>query len=195
VIVLLCWLFGGLALYLTGIWRSRRDNETDDDVVHFGHRSVPDADAIALPDRPRRRTVDPPSGPTEQPVCSAVSDLDFLEQEFTAGQDPAPLGSAEWGLGRHQAPADQQQPFAGLSADARDRLLTMLLPEPGETLEAIDEAEKIRDEVNRLRDDLNATLVEFDAVWDRLRELGLSEDQVAGVLGGGHVTGSGIRIR
>ncbi|MFD9669064.1 ABC transporter permease [Rhodococcus sp. NPDC059968] len=197
VIVLLCWLLVGLALYLTGIWRSRRDNETDDDVVHFGHRSVPDADAIALPNRPLRRTIDLPSEPTQVPDYSAVSDLDLalLEQEFTAGQDPAPIGSAEWGLGRHQAPADQQQPFAGLSADARDRLLTMLLPKPEETLEAIDEAERIRNEVNRLRDDLNAKLVEFDAVWDRLRELGLSEDQVAGVLGGGHVTGNGIRIR
>ncbi len=73
----------------------------------------------------------------------------------------------------------------------------MLLPQPEQTLEAIDEAEKIRDEVNRLRNDLNAKLVEFDAVWDRLRELGLSEEQVAGVLGGGHVTdtGNGALIR
>ncbi|MFC9557054.1 ABC transporter permease [Rhodococcus sp. NPDC056960] len=195
VIVLLCWLFVGVALYLTGISRSRRDNQTDDDVVHFGRRSVPDAEAIALPHRPLRHTIDPPSEPTQPPDHSAVSDLDFLEQEFTAEQDAAPTGSAEWGRARHQAPADQQQPFAGLSADARDRLLTMLLPTPEETLAAIDEAERIRNEVNRLRDDLNATLVDFDTVWDRLRELGLSEHQVAGVLGDGHVPGHGIRIR
>ncbi|GAA4481093.1 MDR family MFS transporter [Rhodococcus olei] len=158
---------------------------------------------LLLPNRPLRRTIDLPSEqePVE-PDYSAVSDLDW-EQEFgpdrsyAPGPDTAPIGSAEWGRGRHQAPADQQQPFAELSADARDRLLTMLLPKPEETLEAIDEAERIRDEVNRLRDDLNAKLVEFDAVWDRLRELGLSEDQVAGVLGGGPAsdTGKGVLIR
>ncbi|AOW91756.1 MFS transporter [Rhodococcus sp. WMMA185] len=48
--------------------------------------------------------------------------------------------------------------------------------------EAVDEAEMILDEVCRLRDDLAAGLIELDAVSDRLRELGLSDEQTAAVL-------------
>ncbi|ELB87000.1 major facilitator superfamily multidrug transporter [Rhodococcus wratislaviensis IFP 2016] len=147
---------------------------------------------ILLPNRPLRRTIDLSSEqePVQEPEYAPVP-------EYALEPDTAPIQSSDVRGGRHEAPADQRQPFAGLSADARDRLLSMLLPQPERTLEAIDEAEKIRDEVNRLRNDLNAKLVEFDAVWDRLRELGLSEEQVAGVLGGGHVTdtGNGALIR
>ncbi|MBA8959274.1 EmrB/QacA subfamily drug resistance transporter [Rhodococcus percolatus] len=147
---------------------------------------------ILLPNRPLRRTIDLSSEqePVQEPEYAPVP-------EYALEPDTAPIQSSDVRGGRHEAPADQRQPFAGLSADARDRLLSMLLPQPERTLEAIDEAEKIRDEVNRLRTDLNAKLVEFDAVWDRLRELGLSEEQVAGVLGGGHVTdtGNGALIR
>lgn len=147
---------------------------------------------ILIPNRPLRRTIDLSSEqePVQEPEYAPVPD-------YALESDTAPIPSPDVRSGRHEAPADQHQPFAGLSADARDRLLSMLLPQPERTLEAIDEAEKIRDEVNRLRNDLNAKLVEFDEVWDRLRELGLSEDQVAGVLGGGHVTdtGNGALIR
>jgi hypothetical protein len=147
---------------------------------------------ILIPNRPLRRTIDLSSEqePVQEPEYAPVP-------EFAPELDTAPIQSSDIRGGRHEAPAGQHQPFAGLSADARDRLLSMLLPQPEQTLEAIDEAERIRDEVNRLRNDLNAKLVEFDAVWDRLRELGLSEEQVAGVLGGGQVTdtGNGALIR
>jgi EmrB/QacA subfamily drug resistance transporter len=146
---------------------------------------------ILLPNRPLRRTIDLSSDqdPVQEPDYAMAADR-------ASESDTTPIPSADSRGGRHEAPADQQ-PFAGLSADARDRLLSLLLPQPEQTLEAIDEAEKIRDEVNRLRNDLNAKLIEFDAVWDRLRDLGLSEDQVAGVLGGTPVTdtGNGVLLR
>ncbi|MFZ2174933.1 MAG: MDR family MFS transporter [Rhodococcus sp. (in: high G+C Gram-positive bacteria)] len=156
---------------------------------------------IVLPNRPLRRTIDLSTDrdPLSDPDYAVVpNDASGLEIDSTTTEDSGtePSDSNESRNGKHEAPADHQ-PFAGLSTDARDRLLAMLLPEPEATLEAIDEAGEIRDEVSRLRHALNAKLVELDAVWDRLRELGLSEEQVAGVLGGGHMsdTGNGALLR
>ncbi|MBY4131225.1 MFS transporter [Rhodococcus fascians] len=91
--------------------------------------------------------------------------------------------------GRHEAQPGQR-PFEGLSTDARDRLLTLLLPEPKDTLTALDEAEAIRAEVIELQQELDAKMLDFDAVCERLRRLGLSEQQVARVLGDNHIPDS-----
>src|SRR5574340_1110938 len=95
--------------------------------------------------------------------------------------------------GRHQAAAGQQ-PFEGLSPDARDRLLALLLPEPEATLDALAEAEAIRNEVHRLQQDLDAKLLDLQEVCERLRRLGLSDEQVARVLGDTHVPDLGNSV-
>ncbi|MEE4021932.1 ABC transporter permease [Gordonia sp. PKS22-38] len=45
ILVLLCWLLGGLALYLLGVWRNRRSNEVDEDEIHIGRHAVDEATA------------------------------------------------------------------------------------------------------------------------------------------------------
>ncbi|WP_072689861.1 MDR family MFS transporter [Rhodococcus marinonascens] len=145
---------------------------------------------VLLPNRPLRRTIDMSSEqePAREPDYASVSD-------YALEPDTAAIRWSEIRVGRHHAPADQHEAFAGLSADARARLLTMLPPRSGQTMEAIDEAQMILDEANRLRNDLDTKLVEFDAVWDQLRELGLSEEQVADMLGPRTMgTGNGVLI-
>ncbi|MXP21771.1 hypothetical protein GIY30_10465 [Gordonia sp. HNM0687] len=38
--VLLCWLVGGLAFYLLGVWRNRSSNEVDTDEFHIGRHAA-----------------------------------------------------------------------------------------------------------------------------------------------------------
>lgn len=42
IVVLVCWLVGGLALYLLGVWRNRRSHEVDEDEIHIGRHAVDD---------------------------------------------------------------------------------------------------------------------------------------------------------
>ncbi|GGF97752.1 MFS transporter [Rhodococcoides trifolii] len=133
--------------------------------------------AVALiPNRPLRKTIDLAS---EMPAAPA-DEASEVQLKWVSDDDKDAVS------GRHEA-HDGQEPFAGLSTDARDRLLALLLPEPKETLEALEEAESIRSEVVALQQELDAKMLDFDAVCERLRRLGLSEDQIARVLGDNHV--------
>ncbi|MGA9870440.1 MAG: MDR family MFS transporter [Rhodococcus sp. (in: high G+C Gram-positive bacteria)] len=137
---------------------------------------------VFIPNRPLRKTIDfaqaPAEGEETIEVPSFGNTREYLASEETADRNAV--------TGKHEAPAGSA-PFEGLSTDARDRLLNLLLPEPKDTLEALDEAEAIRAEVVALQQELDAKMLDFDAVCERLRRLGLSEGQIARVLGDAHV--------
>ncbi|WP_032366714.1 MDR family MFS transporter [Rhodococcoides fascians] len=169
---------------------------------------------VFIPNRPLRKTIDITSAPAQGPVADLdKTDLDQNDLDGDAQAQPerreqlAEIPSfgatqdyvgAQYGNerrferrneGRHEAQPGQR-PFDGLSTDARDRLLTLLLPQPEDTLTALDEAEAIRAEVIELQQELDAKMLDFDAVCERLRRLGLSEQQVARVLGDNHIPDS-----
>ncbi|MEV0945358.1 MDR family MFS transporter [Rhodococcus sp. NPDC049939] len=133
---------------------------------------------LLLPNRPLRRTIDLSD---EQ---ESVREPDYASvDDYATDPDTAPIRSAEIHSRRNQASANQRELVTRLSTDARDRLLAVLQTRPGQIMEAIEEAEMILDEVSRLRDEIDAGLIEVDVACGRLRELGLSEEQVARVLG------------
>ncbi len=141
---------------------------------------------VFIPNRPLRQTIDIASAPAQGPKDEPQDQLAEIPS-FGATQDYV---SAERSTeGRHEAQPGQR-PFEGLSTDARDRLLALLLPEPKDTLAALDEAETIRAEVIALQQELDAKMLDFDAVCERLRRLGLSEQQIARVLGDNHIPDS-----
>lgn len=163
---------------------------------------------IFIPNRPLRQTIDIASTPAQGPVADVDKpELESSAQQPERGEQLAEIPSfgatqdyvgAEYGNerrferrneGRHEAQPGQR-PFDGLSTDARDRLLALLLPQPEDTLTALDEAEAIRAEVIELQQELDAKMLDFDAVCERLRRLGLSEQQVARVLGDNHIPDS-----
>jgi hypothetical protein len=169
---------------------------------------------VFIPNRPLRKTIDIASAPAQGPVADLdKTDLDQNDLDADAQAQPerreqlAEIPSfgatqdyvgAQYGNerrferrneGRHEAQPGQR-PFDGLSTDARDRLLSLLLPQPEDTLTALDEAEAIRAEVIELQQELDAKMLDFDAACERLRRLGLSEQQVARVLGDNHIPDS-----
>lgn len=135
---------------------------------------------LLIPNRPLRQTIDIAQAPEPGEQTAEIPSFG------TAREYLAPEVDEHDVTGRHEAPAGSV-PFAGLSVDARDRLLNLLLPEPKGTLEALDEAEAIRAQVVTLQQELDAKMLDFDAVCERLRRLGLSEDQIARVLGDSHI--------
>ena len=156
---------------------------------------------LFIPNRPLRTTIDlkAESASAVQPDAQGTPDVDAAAVPTATTVRPAPdealpgesrhdAGSTPRTAptGRHEA-APGQAPFDGLSTDARDRLLSLLLPRPTETLEALEEAEALRAEVAELQQRLDAKMLGFDAACERLRRLGLSEDQIARVLGDVHV--------
>ncbi|MGF0310848.1 MDR family MFS transporter [Rhodococcus sp. IEGM1428] len=159
---------------------------------------------IFIPNRPLRQTIDiastPATGPVEESKDQFAEIPSFgATQEYVSTDYETEYESdrrIESGRiksrrieGRHEAQPGQR-PFEGLSTDARDRLLALLLPEPKDTLAALDEAETIRAEVVALQQELDAKMIDFDAVCERLRRLGLSEEQIARVLGDNHIPDS-----
>lgn len=145
-----------------------------------------------IPNRPLRKTIDMASSPVG-PVDGPADQLAEIPS-YGATQDVVPADYESTHIeiaheGRHEAKPGHE-PFEGLSTDARDRLLALLLPEPADTLAALKEAESIRAQVIALQHDLDAKMLDFDAVCERLRRLGLSEQQVARVLGDNHIPDS-----
>ncbi|MCZ4517087.1 MFS transporter [Rhodococcus ruber] len=159
---------------------------------------------IFIPNRPLRQTIDIASTPATGPVDESKDQFAEIpsfgatqeyvstdyETEYEADRriESGRIESRRI-EGRHEAQPGQR-PFEGLSTDARDRLLSLLLPEPKDTLAALDEAETIRAEVVALQQELDAKMIDFDAVCERLRRLGLSEEQIARVLGDNHIPDS-----
>lgn len=155
---------------------------------------------IFIPNRPLRKTIDmAAAGPVDDSTDHSTDEAAEIpsfgkEQEYIAAQPPRLVPAPRFvesgqnldNAGKHEAPAGRE-PFEGLSADARDRLLALLLPEPKPTLAALEEAETIRAEVVVLQHELDAKMLDLDAVCERLRRLGLSEGQVARVLGDSHI--------
>lgn len=133
-----------------------------------------------IPNRPLRKTIDFAQAPEPGEEVAEIPSFGNAREYVAAEIDEHSV------IGRHEAPSGSA-PFEGLSTDARDRLLNLLLPEPKDTLEALDEAEAIRGEVVALQQELDAKMLDFDAVCERLRRLGLSEEQIARVLGDAHV--------
>ncbi|MDV6302880.1 MDR family MFS transporter [Rhodococcus cerastii] len=149
---------------------------------------------IFIPNRPLRQTIDiataPAQGPKGEPQDQLAEIPSFGDtQEYVSAEREAEYDAHRRAEGRHEAQPGQR-PFEGLSTDARDRLLALLLPEPKDTLAALDEAETIRAEVIELQQELDAKMLDFDAVCERLRRLGLSEQQIARVLGDNHIPDS-----
>nr|WP_254925507.1 MULTISPECIES: MDR family MFS transporter [unclassified Rhodococcus (in: high G+C Gram-positive bacteria)] len=159
---------------------------------------------IFIPNRPLRQTIDiastPATGPVdeskdqfaEMPSFGATQEYvstDYETEYETDRRIESGRIESRRIEGRHEAQPGQR-PFEGLSTDARDRLLALLLPEPKDTLAALDEAETIRAEVVALQQELDAKMIDFDAVCERLRRLGLSEEQIARVLGDNHIPDS-----
>ena len=140
---------------------------------------------VLIPNRPLRKTIDFAQAPAEGEETIEIPSFGNT-REYLAAEVDEDVRSEDTIVGRHEAPAGSA-PFEGLSTDARDRLLNLLLPEPKDTLQALDEAEAIRAEVVALQQELDAKMLDFDAVCERLRRLGLSEDQIARVLGDAHV--------
>lgn len=159
---------------------------------------------IFIPNRPLRQTIDiastPATGPVDEtkdqyaeiPSFGATQEYvstDYETEYETDRRIESDRIESRRIEGRHEAQPGQR-PFEGLSTDARDRLLALLLPEPKDTLAALDEAETIRAEVVALQQELDAKMIDFDAVCERLRRLGLSEEQIARVLGDNHIPDS-----
>nr|WP_296771484.1 MDR family MFS transporter [Rhodococcus sp. (in: high G+C Gram-positive bacteria)] len=140
---------------------------------------------VLIPNRPLRKTIDFAQAPVEGEEVAEIPSFGSA-REYLAPEVDGDIADQDHSLGRHEAPAGSA-PFEGLSTDARDRLLNLLLPEPEDTLAALDEAEAIRGEVLALQQELDAKMLDFDAVCERLRRLGLSENQIARVLGDSHV--------
>lgn len=144
---------------------------------------------VLIPNRPLRKTIDLAQAPApvadnETTQLDDAARLSETDEHLTS--DSSPQTQDRRITGRHEATAGSA-PFEGLSTDARDRLLNLLLPEPTDTLAALDEAETIRAEVRNLQQELDAKMLDFDAVCERLRRLGLTENQIARVLGDAHV--------
>lgn len=135
---------------------------------------------LFIPNRPLRQTIDIAEAPEPGEQAAEIPSFGTAREYLAPEVDEFDV------TGRHEAPAGSV-PFAGLSVDARDRLLNLLLPEPKGTLEALDEAEAIRAQVLTLQQELDAKMLDFDAVCERLRRLGLTEDQIARVLGDNHI--------
>ncbi|ORI25086.1 MDR family MFS transporter [Rhodococcus sp. 1168] len=135
---------------------------------------------LLIPNRPLRQTIDIAQAPEpgEQPA--------EIPSFGTAREYLAPEIDERDVSGRHEAPTGSV-PVAGLSVDDRDRLLTLLLPEPKGALEALDQAATIRAQVVALQQELDTKMLDFDAVCERLRHLGLTEDQISRVRGEGHI--------
>ncbi|WP_256990899.1 MDR family MFS transporter [Rhodococcus sp. 06-235-1A] len=154
---------------------------------------------IFIPNRPLRQTIDIASTPATGPVDESKDQLaeipsfgatqEYVSTDYETEYEADRRFESSRVEGRHEAQPGQR-PFEGLSTDARDRLLALLLPEPKDTLAALDEAETIRAEVVALQQELDAKMIDFDAVCERLRRLGLSEDQIARVLGDSHIPDS-----
>ncbi len=134
---------------------------------------------LLIPNRPLRQTIDIAQAPEPGEQAAEIPSFGAAREYL------APEVEEHDVSGRHEAPAGSV-PFEGLSVDARDRLLALLLPEPQDTLEALDEAETIRAQVVTLQQQLDAKVLDFDAVCERLRRFGLTEDQIARVLGDSH---------
>ncbi|MBM7415992.1 EmrB/QacA subfamily drug resistance transporter [Rhodococcus sp. PvP016] len=147
---------------------------------------------LFIPNRPLRTTIDlKPQGEQAVPVegsdVQGETAVDMQKDEArTDAADTTEIAPVTAPVGKHEA-AEGSAPFDGLSTDARDRLLSLLLPKPAETLDALEEAEVLRAEVADLQQELDSKMLSFDAVCERLRRLGLSEDQIARVLGDVHV--------
>lgn len=147
---------------------------------------------LFIPNRPLRTTIDlKPQGeqavPVEDSDVQGETAVDMQKDEArTDTADTTEIAPVTAPVGKHEA-AEGSAPFDGLSTDARDRLLSLLLPKPAETLDALEEAEVLRAEVAELQQELDSKMLSFDAVCERLRRLGLSEDQIARVLGDVHV--------
>ncbi|WP_249305211.1 MDR family MFS transporter [Rhodococcus sp. 14-2483-1-1] len=154
---------------------------------------------IFIPNRPLRQTIDIASTPATGPVDESKDQFaeipsfgatqEYVSTDYETEYETDRRIESGRIEGRHEAQPGQR-PFEGLSTDARDRLLALLLPEPKDTLAALDEAETIRAEVVALQQELDAKMIDFDAVCERLRRLGLSEEQIARVLGDNHIPDS-----
>ena len=72
---------------------------------------------------------------------------------------------------------------APAGADARDRLLAMLLPDPERALSVVTEAERARDAVRRAHSELEERIAELDGATEELVAQGLSRHQVRELLG------------
>ncbi|OZE82774.1 MFS transporter [Rhodococcus sp. 15-649-2-2] len=154
---------------------------------------------IFIPNRPLRQTIDIASTPATGPVDESKDQFaeipsfgatqEYVSTDYETEYETDRRIESRRIEGRHEAQPGQR-PFEGLSTDARDRLLALLLPEPKDTLAALDEAETIRAEVVALQQELDAKMIDFDAVCERLRRLGLSEEQIARVLGDNHIPDS-----
>ncbi|QII08564.1 MFS transporter [Rhodococcoides fascians A25f] len=154
---------------------------------------------IFIPNRPLRQTIDIASTPATGPVDESKDQFaeipsfgatqEYVSTDYETEYEADRRIESRRIEGRHEAQPGQR-PFEGLSTDARDRLLALLLPEPKDTLAALDEAETIRAEVVALQQELDAKMIDFDAVCERLRRLGLSEEQIARVLGDNHIPDS-----
>ncbi|QCB49539.1 MFS transporter [Rhodococcus sp. PAMC28707] len=134
---------------------------------------------LLIPNRPLRQTIDIAQAPEPGEQSAEIPSFGAAREYLVSEVEERDVS------GRHEAPAGSV-PFEGLSVDARDRLLALLLPEPQDTLEALDEAETIRAQVVTLQQQLDAEVLDFDAVCERLRRFGLTEDQIARVLGDSH---------
>ncbi len=111
----------------------------------------------------------------------------------SAGNDAAGNGTT------HRAPADDRgvtaasavgvlAPFRAEAttadgADARDRLLAMLLPDPDRALTVVATAERARDAVRHARRELEVRTAELDGAAEELVAQGLSPRQVQDLLG------------
>jgi uncharacterized membrane protein YccC len=146
--------------------------------------AAPLAQTVSVP----RGEVVPESGPSRRPRGESVMAGTVGRGAEAAGAEAAGVEAAgveaagveAAGVERRRA---EGRPEERSAVDARDRLLRVLLSEPGRALHAAEDLLSSRDELDRLDGSQHRSRQHLAAAVQRLRAAGLTSEQIAGLAG------------
>ncbi|MCX6463855.1 MAG: MDR family MFS transporter, partial [Pseudonocardiales bacterium] len=124
------------------------------------------------------------SGPNGTPTHGTGTHADGTNGSGPNGSAAVPVSVATLvAEPRTQPGPTADSPAEPTPADARDRLLAMLLPDPQRALTVVHAAERARDALRRARAELEERSAELDGAAEELVAQGLSPAQVRALLG------------
>ncbi len=95
---------------------------------------------------------------------------------------PVPVGS-NGSSAAHRTALATSVATGPIEEEALERLTAVLMPDPDEAVTAVMTADRARAEMQRLQSQLDGRRREYDGALRRLRELGLSDQQISRILG------------
>jgi hypothetical protein len=98
------------------------------------------------------------------------------------GDRPVPVGS-NGARSAHRTALATPVATGPIEEEALERLTAVLMPDPAEAVTAVMTADRARAEMQLLQSQLDGRRREYDGALRRLRELGLSDEQISRILG------------